>query len=364
MRTILALLPWVLAIALLVICLLEPRSTPWILLGVAVLMCWFRHLFWPERGLIGPLQIPAQDAFLPNEQVQWWYWNGHLQTEEGKRFGFEIVLFGFHDFHRIPVMHDQLVQAAITDVDGDSYAFEEFVEFVLPDRTKNGFNLSSGKDNKVTASGGGGSDHLHSEVGNYVLDLDLKSNTVAPHCGGGARPYAVGGYTYYYSRPRMQASGTLGIGGKSYKVTGTAWFDRQFGEIYNAISQGWQWFAIELEDNRQIMIYDFNGKDALLGTGSITDALGRTTDLAAHQFNITVLDHWTSPATKCTYPSGWEVTVEGQKFNIQPLVKNQELRGRHKFWIGPVYWEGACSVSGDVGGKAYVELNGYCRECP
>jgi len=96
-------------------------------------------------------------------------------------------------------------------------------------------------------------------------------------------------------------------------------------------------------------------------SGSITDALGRTTTLSTHQFEVVVVDHWISPDTGCTYPSGWKVTIEGEIFHVQPLVKDQELRGQHSFWVGPVYWEGACGVSGAVGGKAYVELNGYCK---
>ncbi len=49
------------------------------------------------------------------------------------------------------------------------------------------------------------------------------------------------------------------------------------------------------------------------------------------------------------------------KLIIKPLVADQELRAKHDFWGGPEYWEGACSVEGDVKGQAYVELNGYCR---
>lgn len=349
-------LPWILGAILILICLLKPSLLPWILLIAVVFAC----LFMPRRGLIGPVTLPADDAFLPKEQVQWWYWTGHLQTEEGKRFGFEIVFFTFDSFL---IMRDQLVQAAITDVDGNSFSFEEFVEFHLPDRTKNGFNLTSGPDNKVTAKGGNGNDHLHSQVGEYVLDIELKSTKPpALHYGGGAHPYVFGGYTYYYSRTHMETTGTLSIGGKTHKVTGTSWFDRQYGELYQAISKGWQWFAIELDDNRQVMLFDFQGSDSSVEkSGSITDALGRTTELAAHQFEVAVTDHWVSPNTGCTYPSGWKVTIENEIFHVQPLVKDQELHCQHTFWVGPVYWEGACSVSGATGGKAYVELNGYCK---
>ncbi|MGZ4958119.1 MAG: lipocalin family protein [Methylomonas sp.] len=349
-------LPWIIAGILIAIVLLYPSFLPWALLIAVVGAC----LFMPKRGLIGPVELPADDAFLPTEQVQWWYWTGHLQSEDGRRFGFEVVFFAFDSFL---FMRDQLVQAAITDVEGQRFVFEEFLELHLPKRIKNGFNLSSGRRNMVTAIGGDGHDSLHAEVGDYVLDIKLDATqTPALHYGGDAHPYRFGGYTYYYSRPKMETRGTLTIGGETFQVSGNSWFDRQYGELYQAIQQGWQWFAIELDDNRQIMLFDFKGIDsAVEKSGSITDAEGRTVTLAAHEFEVTILGEWTSPDTGCTYPSGWEVDVRGEKYTIQPVLKDQELQSQHNLWIGPVYWEGACNVDGAVGGKAYVELNGYCR---
>ena len=32
----------------------------------------------------------ADDAFLVEFPTQWWYWTGHLATDDGRRFGFEI----------------------------------------------------------------------------------------------------------------------------------------------------------------------------------------------------------------------------------------------------------------------------------
>lgn len=351
-------LPWIAAGIVLLVGWLWPAWLPWLLLALAI-AAW---LFLPRRGLIGPVELPADDAFLPTEQVQWWYWTGHLFTEDGRRFGFEVVFFSFDS---LVIFRDQLVQAAVTDIDGQKFSFKEFVEFHLPQRTPNGFNLTSGKDNKVTAVGGNGSDRLHAEVDGYVLDLELKSTQEpALHYGGDAHPYRFGGYTYYYSRPKMATTGTISVGGRTFNVSGNSWFDRQYGELYQAIQQGWQWFAIELEDNRQIMLFDFKGSDSNVEkSGSITDAQGQTVTLAAHEFDVKVLGEWISPHTGCTYPSGWAVTVRGETFTVEPLVKDQELRAQHRLWIGPVYWEGACSVSGASAGQAYVELNGFCR-CP
>jgi predicted secreted hydrolase len=349
-------LPWLIALAIVIACLVWLHDLSW-LVAIAVAMACY---FVPRRGLIGPVELPADDAYLPEQKVQWWYWTGHLHTEEGRRFGFEVVFFTFDNFS---IFRDQLVQAAITDVMENSFKFEEFIRFYAPKRINDSFDLRSGSDNKVTAVGGNGVDKLRFAVDKYELDIDLISTKpVAMHYGGNAHPYRFGGYTYYYSRPHMETSGTLTIDGKPHKVSGITWFDRQYGDLEQAMFKGWQWFAIELDDDRQYMLFDFlgDGKNASAEkSGSVTDGAGQTRTLAPQEFQVKVLGHWKSPHSQANYPSGWEVTVDAQIFIIQPLVKNQELTGEHgKLWVG-VYWEGACSVSGAVNGKAYVELNGF-----
>ncbi len=337
---------------------------PWLLLIIVVAFCFFV----PRKDMIGPVELPADDAFLPSQDVQWWYWTGPLTAtaaagEEEHTFGFEIVFFTFDSFL---VMRDQLIQAAITDVTDQSFHFKEYVELNrLPDRTANSFNLSAGSG-KISAVGGSGKDHVHSEVDGYVLDLDLEA--VGPpvrHYGAGPHPYVFHGYTYYYSRERMTAKGTLSVNGKEYTVEGLGWFDRQYGELFQAISKGWQWFAIQLDDHRQLMLFDFLGgeQSEIEKYGSLTDAEGNTTVLGPHQFEVEKLGEWKSPHTGCTYPSGWLISI-GEKeleLEVKPMVLDQELRANHDFWVGPEYWEGLAGVTGGATGTAYVELNGFCR---
>ncbi|ABK44108.1 secreted hydrolase-like protein [Magnetococcus marinus MC-1] len=341
--------------------------TWWAILAtlLMVVSLYFGYLA-PKRGLIGPVEIPQNDAFLPNEQVQWWYWTGHLKTESGREFGYEVVFFAFKTGL---LMRDQLIQAAITDVEGQKFHFGQKVVLKLPEILDSKFDLTTQDGLKtgnivVTAKGGGGLDHLHAEVDGYVLDAELKeTKPVALHYGGDAHPYRFQGYTYYYSRPHMETTGTLSYQGKTEKITGTTWFDRQYGELYQAIVKGWQWFAIELEDNRQIMIYDILGNaNEVERAGSLTGADGITRAISRFDFDVEILGEWTSPHTKCTYPSGWKVTVGDEVFTILPQVKDQELRAVHGYWAGPEYWEGTNTVTSDkVNGRAYVELNGYCR---
>lgn len=319
----------------------------------------------PVRGIIGPVELPQDDAFLPEEDVQWWYWTGHLEDENKRKFGFEVVFFTFDSFL---IFKNQLIQAAITDVKDNSFHFEEHVRFLsLPEKLPNAFNLTSGGDNKITAVGGGGSDTLTAQIGDYSLNLQLEeSKEPVMHYGGGPHPYRFGGFTYYYSRVAMETSGTITINGETFKVSGSSWFDRQYGELYQAIFKGWQWFAIELDDDRQIMLYDINGKQNKGESyASITGPDGKTKSLGPDDFTVEILDHWQSPHTGCTYPSGWKLNIGEEEWIVEPMVKDQELRASHDFWIGPEYWEGASYVNSSEGkpaGKAYVELNGYCRE--
>lgn len=324
---------------------------------LALLIYALYSAFAPRIGLIGLVKLPQDDGFLSTQNVQWWYWTGHLETEDGRKFGFEVVFFAFRNFG---LFWDQLAQGAITDVAGNKFHFSEHVHFSIPRHPKNRFDLSAAKG-QLRAIGGSGRDRLHSEIDGIVLDLDL-AETKPPvmHYGGGPHPYRFGGYTYYYSRVNMATTGTLTIDGVAHKVTGTSWFDRQYGDLLEAITQGWQWFAIELDDNTQIMLYDLLGKNAgVEQAGSITDASGHTRDISGDDFKVEQLGHWKSPNTGSTYPSGWRISVAGMTLVVEPMVLDQELCAKHDLWIGPEYWEGACTVSGDVTGKAYVELNGF-----
>ena len=334
---------------------------PWLLL----VLTFIYFVAVPSKGLIGPIEIPADDAFLPEEDIQWWYWTGHLESEDGHKFGFEVVFFAFDDFI---IFKDQLIQGAITDVTNDSFHFDEHVRyFSLPDQQKDGFNLSSGSDNKITAVGGNGKDTLHSEIGDYTLDLQLEE-TKKPvlHYGGDPHPYRFGGYTYYYSRVAMKTTGTITHKDKVYKVSGSSWFDRQYGQLNQTVLQGWKWFAIEMDDDHQIMLFNITGKEnASESYASITDPQGKTRNLGPEDFTITDLGEWKSPHTGCTYPSGWKINIEDKEWIVEPMVKDQELRAKHTFWVGPEYWEGSNYVNAPDGtqiGKAYVELNGFCRE--
>ena len=79
---------------------------------------------------------------------------------------------------------------------------------------------------------------------------------------------------------------------------------------------------------------------------------------------IDVSDHWVSPR-KGRYPSRWRVRVPslGLDVDVRPVLANQELGTK------PRYWEGAVDIQGTragqpITGRGYVELTGYGDAAP
>ncbi len=316
-----------------------------------------------RQGLTGALSLPEADGLLSHQYVQWWYWTGHLRgpcrrNGEIREFGYEVVFFVFNSWG----IKSTLSQAALTDVTEGTFHFGQGLDSFLPEKLAGRFDM---KSSVALARGGAGEDHLESRVDGRALCLDLSAR-LAPvrHYGGYPHPYRFGGYTYYYSRPGMDARGTVALGGDLYDVEGSGWFDRQYGDLYQAIDLGWQWFSIDLDDGRRIMLFDFEDRFRYENAGALVDPSGQSRPLGRGDFSVRERGRrWQSPHTGAKYPAEWELSVLGEDFVVRPLVQDQELRpqGMCSVWIGPEYWEGACRVEGACSGRAYVELNGFAE---
>ena len=71
-----------------------------------------------------------------------------------------------------------------------------------------------------------------------------------------------GNASYYYSLTRMPAAGTVRVGGERFAVTGDAWMDREWSTSSLAADQvGWDWFALQLADGSDLMLYRLRRKD-------------------------------------------------------------------------------------------------------
>ena len=68
--------------------------------------------------------------------------------------------------------------------------------------------------------------------------------------------------SYYYSMPRLSTTGTVRVDNDDYHVNGYSWLDHEFSTSALASDQvGWDWFALHLDDGKDIMLYTIRRDD-------------------------------------------------------------------------------------------------------
>ncbi|MGH7256805.1 MAG: lipocalin family protein, partial [Nitrospiraceae bacterium] len=132
---------------------------------------------------------------------------------------------------------------------------------------------------------------------------------------------------------------------------------------------GWDWFSLQLNDGRDLMLYQLRRGDGSAdgaSSGTIIEADGKATFLSPAEFTIKPLSTWTSPNSNARYPSRWRLTCPTLHLDVEitPLLADQELVTRRSTQV--TYWEGAVQVRGTatsptVMGHGYVELTGYAE---
>jgi predicted secreted hydrolase len=162
---------------------------------------------------------------------------------------------------------------------------------------------------------------------------------------------------------RLTTSGTKSF---NYEVTGQSWMDHEFGTSFLEPGQaGWDWFALQLEDGSELMVYAMRRGDGSAdphSSGTLVPASGTPKHLGAADFALAPGRTWTSKATRGSYPVEWSVSVPGSdlKLAVRAALDGQEMSGAS----GVSYWEGAVEVSGTkagqpIAGRGYLEMTGY-----
>ncbi len=317
-------------------------------------------------------------------QTEWWYYTGHLRTESGKHFGFELVFFKRRtDLDRFGVVPLRLIanplhfaHFALTEQESKQFHYEHRksanAQFDLPAvMSSSKYLLKLGNWSIREAHG---MHLLRASTQDGVL-FEVALKPTKPVTLNGVNNDGVsfkddGEASRYFSYTRMAAEGTLTKNGKIETCTGAAWMDREFGTWKSTENQkGWDWFSIQFDDDTELMVYhirDAHAKPSPFSSGSYVDREGARTHLARDDFELIPTGYWRSPTSNAVYPCGWRLRLPRFRIDIAvtPVMKNQELDTRGTTMI--IYWEGACVAEGTRGnqaltGRAYAELVGYDR---
>ncbi|NIP79541.1 MAG: carotenoid 1,2-hydratase, partial [Gemmatimonadetes bacterium] len=189
---------------------------------------------------------------------------------------------------------------------------------------------------------------LEAAEGPVALDLRLapsKPVVLQGVDGLSAKGPEPGNASYYYSLTRLGAAGTVTVDGVGHRVRGLAWLDREWST--SALSPGlvgWDWFALQLDDGSDLMVYRLRREDggtAPYSAGTFVAADGAVTQLDAGDWALEATGSWESPRGE-RYPSGWRLRVPelGLALTVDPRLRDQELDLAFR------YWEGAVTVTG------------------
>ncbi|HEV8471227.1 MAG TPA: lipocalin-like domain-containing protein [Methylomirabilota bacterium] len=321
-----------------------------------------------------PLSFPEDHGPHPDFRTEWWYYTGNLKTAAGRHVGFQLTFF-------------RVALAPPSEPRASAWATRQlyFAHFAVTDTMNARFHAASRVSRGAlglagaaaapfrvwveswSAEGAGASPRLSARDGDVALDLELSATKPVVLQGDrglsrkGAEP---GNASLYYSFTRMPATGIVRLGAETLAVSGEAWMDREWSTSGLAAGVvGWDWFAVQLNDGREVMVYLLRRRDGTVdpfSAGTLVAADGSVRRLEAGDVQVETLAHWTSAKSGVRYPARWRLSVPAADLRLQlePWLADQELR------VGPRYWEGAVKVAGStaggpIAGQGYVELVGY-----
>jgi predicted secreted hydrolase len=323
--------------------------------------------------------FPQDHGPHPEYAVEWWYYTGNLVSESGRHFGYQLTLFRVGLAPDAPERSSawaasQLYMGHFALTDVSNRRFHYFERFSRQALGLAGASLSGDFGFRVWLEDwqveGEGLEQptVRLRAAQEGIGIDLTLVSAKPVALQGDRGLSQksadpGNASYYYSITRMPTTGAVEIEGQSFTAAGNSWMDREWStSVLGEDQVGWDWFALQLSDGRDLMYYQLRREDGNvdpLSSGIVVAADGAAIPLASDDVNIQVLDLWDSPRGG-SYPSRWRLQVPSHSIDVvvTPYLADQELD------LTVRYWEGAVRLEGDSAGRAvtgsgYVELTGY-----
>lgn len=381
--------------------MIKPRNIFWILLTLGALAAAAVYLIIPARQdedlaaqvRVTPLPIegfaratgprpfdfPADFGAHPQYRTEWWYYIGNLETADGRHFGFELTFFRvalLPPDQAFPRSSDwatnQIYMAhfALTDVaGGEFHAFQRFSRGAVGLAGAQAAPYRIWLEDWQVEQGEAGIYLLSAQNEGLAIELTLtdgKGPVAHGEAGYSQKGPDPGNASYYYSQTRLLAEGSIQIGDEAFEVSGQGWSDHEYSTSVLSTGQvGWDWFAIQLDEGSEVMLYIIRHADGSIdpfSSGTLIAPDGSTQALAREDFDIQAHDLWRSPHSDAEYPLGWTVSIPstGLQLELSPYSLDQELN------LSTIYWEGAVQISGSrdghlIGGMGYVEMTGYAE---
>lgn len=309
------------------------------------------------------LEFPRDYGAHNDFRQEWWYITGNLQDSDGNHYGIQWTLFrsalrggqgkGWSNNHIF------MAHAVLTSKNG-VYAAERFARDGIGQAgvMLNPFN--AWLDNWQWVGDGGQPFPGTLQASDKGFSFDLKMHPTQPEVLQGDNGYSQKHAdkpvaSYYFSVPAVALTGTITINGQAIEVSGKGWVDREWST--QALSEdqlGWDWFSIQLDEGRSLMLVQVRGATAPYRFGSISDDSGWSETLGHQDIDMLPVDFAKMPTGR-HLPVKWKLRVpkHGIDLTTTPLHQQNWLPFTFPYWEGPV------TVDGSAKGVGFMEATGY-----
>ena len=322
-----------------------------------------------------PLVFPEDHGAHPDYRTEWWYFVGNVTAEDGRDYGFQLTLFRSALAPEDPdkasdwtTRQAWMGHFAVTDIEAAEHRARERYQrgalglagaTVRPVRIwLDDWEALSEDPERLFPL------RLRAREPDQGIAIDLRLDDLKGHVLHGDQGYSrkgaePGNASRYYAFTRLTADGELRFDDRNARVSGSAWLDREWStSALDEGQQGWDWFALQLDDGRDLVVYRIRRDDGSVdphSKGLLVDPDGNSQVLSVDDFNLTPQRHWRSPQTGSRYPVEWSVQVPGADLDliVTARVDSQEMSTTVR------YWEGSVSVRGSDSGVGYLEMTGY-----
>jgi predicted secreted hydrolase len=317
------------------------------------------------------LEFPRDHGSHPQFGVEWWYVTGWLETREHEQLGFQITFFRTRPAtveanpsafapHQLLIAHCAISDPARGRLWQDQRIRRAGLGLAEAQAGDTSVRID---DWQLERSGTAYQAHITAE--DFALNLTLEVtqpallNGVAGYSQKGPSPQSA---SYYYSQPHLAVSGSIARAARRDLVGGQAWLDHEWSSQYlDPQADGWDWVGLNLDDGSAVMAFrirDHEGQSYWAG-GTLRDREGQVHGFGPDEVAFTPGRRWRSPRSGVSYPVTWQLRVGPRRFDIQPLLDDQENDTRLS--TGAIYWEGAVRAQENARpvGVGYLELTGY-----
>lgn len=300
-------------------------------------------------------------------RIEWWYVTANLEDEAGTQYGVQWTLFrqAMAPPPQLDGWRSQQVWLGHAALSGPGIHLsgETVARGLTGQAGVTTEPLAAWIDDwSLTSNAANGTDALSSITlqastakFSYELNLNAAKNLIFHGQSGVSKKSELGQSSYYYSQPFYEVSGALDVNGKTIKVSGRAWLDREWSsQPLSATQSGWDWFSIHLNNGDKVMLFrlrDSDADDYYSGTWIASD--GTTESLSPTSIRFTELTR--DNVRGIEVPTQWRLEVPSKNLDIRTVPLNQDS------WMDTSisYWEGPISVSGSHNGVGYLEMTGY-----